>query len=142
MASTPEPLTEIDAVLNKISLELVVLARTMEAGQAFQLVMNAAYQVERARSVLLTERAADGKTPFADKEPEKATAQDPGLSPSLPERRNAVATTLQQVEQHLTDFIAEIERAAPMSERNISVYLAAENTIKALAHLRQMLADA
>jgi hypothetical protein len=99
MASIPTPLTEIDAKLDKIGLELVALARTLEAGEVFRLVMNAAYQIEQARSVLSVERSADGDNDsLAGENLAKEAAQAPDHTSSPPEYHNQVVATLQQVE--------------------------------------------
>jgi hypothetical protein len=68
MALTPEKLADIDAVLDKICSELVQLARSPETGNGYKVLMNAAYQIEQIRKLLLAElSASDDRAPFASK---------------------------------------------------------------------------
>jgi hypothetical protein len=68
MAFTPEKLADVDAVLDKICLELVQLARSPETGEGYKVLMNAAYQIEQIRKLLLAELSApDDRGPLACK---------------------------------------------------------------------------
>jgi hypothetical protein len=58
-----------------------------------------------------------------------------------PKRHKEIVDILQEIEHYLTEVTAEIERSAPVNQSHAYTLLAAEHAVKALAHLRHMLAD-
>jgi hypothetical protein len=58
-----------------------------------------------------------------------------------PKRHKEIVDMLQDIELYLAEVSVEIERSAPVNQSHAYTLLAAENAVKALAHLRHMLAD-